>query len=77
MLLRAVRGQVGLAAAIAADAGLPVDDPVCQTLAHFALDAVTLVRGREDTEAALDRVFALLENGWTGTTKEYEGRGGA
>ncbi|MEW9528225.1 TetR/AcrR family transcriptional regulator [Microbispora sp. NPDC049125] len=64
--------QDTLAAAIAADAGLPGGDPGCQALARFALDAVTLVHGRDDAETALDRIFALLDNGWTGITTEAE-----
>jgi AcrR family transcriptional regulator len=61
-----LRHENALAAAIAADAGLPDGEPGCQALAHFALEAVTLVHGREDAEPALDRIFALLDNGWTG-----------
>jgi hypothetical protein len=28
------------------------------------------VRGRDDAEVALDRIFAMLDTGWTGTAKE-------
>lgn len=62
-----LRHETALATAIAADSGLPDDDPACQALAHFALEAVTLVHGRADPEPALDRIFALLDNGWAGT----------
>ncbi|MFD2415272.1 TetR/AcrR family transcriptional regulator [Amycolatopsis pigmentata] len=72
-----LRHENALAAAIAADAGLPEGDPSCQALAHFALEAVSLVRGRDDTEVALDRIFALLDTGWTGVTKESAKRGGS
>ncbi|MFB9830784.1 TetR/AcrR family transcriptional regulator [Actinoallomurus acaciae] len=65
-----LRHENALGAVIAADAGLPEGDAGCQALAHFALEAVTLVRGRDDAESALDQIFALLDNGWTGTTKE-------
>lgn len=61
-----LRHENALAAAIAADAGLPEGDAGCQALAHFALEAVALVRGRDDAESALDRIFALLDTGWTG-----------
>jgi AcrR family transcriptional regulator len=71
-----LRHENVLAAAIAADTGLPEGDPGCQALAHFALEAVTLVHGRDDAEPALDRIFALLDTGWTGTTKEPTRRGG-
>jgi AcrR family transcriptional regulator len=70
-----LRHENALAAVIAADTGLPEGDPGCQALAHFALEAVPLVRGRDDAEAALDRIFALLDTGWTGTTKESTKRG--
>jgi AcrR family transcriptional regulator len=63
-----LRHENALAAAIAADAGLPEDDIGCQALAHFALEAVSLVRGRDDAESAFDRIFALLDIGWTGIT---------
>ncbi|WP_103338310.1 TetR/AcrR family transcriptional regulator [Amycolatopsis sp. CA-126428] len=65
-----VRHEKALSAAIAADSALPESDPGCQALAHFALEAVTLVHGRDDAEAALDRIFALLDTGWAGMTKE-------
>ena len=71
-----MRHENTLAAAIAADTGLPEDDPGCQALAHFALEAVALVRGRDDAESALDQIFDLLNIGWTGTTKESARRGG-
>lgn len=71
-----LRHENALAAVIAADTGLPEGDAGCQALAHFALEAVTLVRGRDDAESALDRIFALLDTGWTGTTKESARRGG-
>jgi AcrR family transcriptional regulator len=64
-----LRHESALAAAIAADTGLSEDDPECQALAHFALEAVALVHGRDDAESALDRIFALLDIGWTGATK--------
>ncbi|MBB4686042.1 TetR/AcrR family transcriptional regulator [Amycolatopsis jiangsuensis] len=59
-----LRHEVALADAIAADSGLPTDDAVCRALAHFALEAVTLVRGQTG-DATLDRIFALLEHGWS------------
>ncbi|GAA0677788.1 TetR/AcrR family transcriptional regulator [Streptomyces malaysiensis subsp. malaysiensis] len=61
-----LRHEYALAAAIADDAGLPADDPGCRALAHFALEAPVLVRGSRDPDTALDRVFDLLGNGWTG-----------
>ncbi len=58
-----LRHEAALAEAIAGDSGLPADDAACRALAHFALEAVALVRGQAD-DAAIDRVFALLEHGW-------------
>ncbi|MFD8754396.1 TetR/AcrR family transcriptional regulator [Kitasatospora sp. NPDC059577] len=62
-----LRHEHALAAAIADDAGLAADDPGCRALAHFALEAPVLVRGTQDPDAALARVFDLLDNGWPGT----------
>jgi AcrR family transcriptional regulator len=59
-----LRHETALANAIAGDSGLPADDPACRALAHFALEAVVLVRGHAG-EAAIDRIFALLEHGWS------------
>jgi AcrR family transcriptional regulator len=70
-----LRHENALAAVIAADTGLPEDDAGCQALAHFALEAVTLVRGRDDPESALDRIFTLLDAGWAGTAKKSTRRG--
>jgi AcrR family transcriptional regulator len=71
-----LRHENALAVAIAADAGLPEDDAGCRALAHFVLEAVALVRGRDDAESALDQIFDLLDTGWTGMTKESARRGG-
>lgn len=65
-----LRHENALATAIAADSGLPENDPACQALAHFALEAVTLVYGRDDAESALDRIFALLDVGWVGVVEQ-------
>ncbi|MFE0459186.1 TetR/AcrR family transcriptional regulator [Kitasatospora sp. NPDC058965] len=62
-----LRHEGALAAAIAADAGLPGPDAGCRALAHFALEAVSLVHGDRDPEAALARIFDLLDHGWSGT----------
>ncbi|ONI77276.1 TetR family transcriptional regulator [Actinosynnema sp. ALI-1.44] len=65
-----LRHENALAAAIAVDSGLPENDPACQALAHFALEAIALVRGRADAESALDRIFTLLDTGWTAVNKQ-------
>ncbi len=73
-----LRHETALAAAIAESSGLPADDPACLALAHFALAAAHLAAarigigpeaepaaGRNPGNAALERIFALLEHGWT------------
>ncbi|MFD6162310.1 TetR/AcrR family transcriptional regulator [Nocardia sp. NPDC060256] len=65
-----LRHENAVAAAIVADIGLPEGDPVAQALAHFALEAVTLVHGQDDPESALDGIFGLLDAGWTATVRE-------
>ncbi|MEV8440144.1 helix-turn-helix domain-containing protein [Actinosynnema sp. NPDC051121] len=62
-----MRYRTTLAAAIAADAGVPEDDPACHALAHFALQALSLARDAEDPVRALHAAFSLLENGWNAT----------
>ncbi|MEV7601986.1 helix-turn-helix domain-containing protein [Kitasatospora sp. NPDC089797] len=62
-----LRHEEALTRVIAEDAGLPSGDPGCRALAHFALEATTLALGAPDPEAALARIFALLDSGWTGT----------
>ncbi|MFJ4186486.1 TetR/AcrR family transcriptional regulator [Kitasatospora sp. NPDC089509] len=63
-----LRHENALATTIAEDAGLPSDDPGCRALAHFALEATTLVRADRDPEAALARIFDLLDSGWSRST---------
>ncbi|MFI6867691.1 TetR/AcrR family transcriptional regulator [Nocardia sp. NPDC050406] len=72
-----LRHENALAAAIVADTGLPDNDPAAHALAHFALEAVSLVHGRDDPERALDRIFALLDTGWTAATRESARHGSA
>ncbi|WP_435601996.1 hypothetical protein [Streptomyces sp. bgisy130] len=59
-----MRHETALAQAIAADTGARGDDPACAALAHFALEALALARGRDDPRAAIDAAFDLLERGW-------------
>ncbi|MEU6762453.1 helix-turn-helix domain-containing protein [Streptomyces sp. NPDC046853] len=59
-----LRHTAALAGAIAADSGLPADDPACTALAHFALEAPRAARGHDDPRQAVARAFDLLENGW-------------
>ncbi|MFB8005022.1 TetR/AcrR family transcriptional regulator [Nocardia sp. NPDC056000] len=70
-----LRHENALATTIAIDSGVPEHDPACQALAHFALEAVTLVYGRDDADSALDRIFTLLDTGWTATAATPRGDG--
>jgi AcrR family transcriptional regulator len=58
------RHAAALAAAIADDYGVGHDDLACATLARFVLEIPSLVRGREDLQAAVDQVFDILTRGW-------------
>ncbi len=58
------RHETTLARAIAEDTGAPPGDIACAAVARFALAAGDLVALSEDPDRDLDRVFALLENGW-------------
>ncbi|MCS7475372.1 TetR/AcrR family transcriptional regulator [Umezawaea endophytica] len=60
-----LRHEASLAAAVAADAGLPPDDPRCAALAHFVLDSPDFISAAPDPVRALDGVFALLDRGWS------------
>jgi AcrR family transcriptional regulator len=60
-----MRHERSLAHAIAADRGLPADDPTCAALAHFSLDASNLADGASDPQRALRDAFDMLERGWT------------
>ncbi|WP_026422641.1 TetR/AcrR family transcriptional regulator [Actinokineospora inagensis] len=62
-----LRHEQALTTAIATDTNLPTDDPACQAMAHFALEAATLAHTHPDPEAALTRIFTLLDTGWTAT----------
>jgi AcrR family transcriptional regulator len=60
-----LRHEASLARAIAAEIGAPPDDVACAALAHFTLESRFLVARTPDPAAALDSIFALLEDGWT------------
>ncbi|WDM15997.1 TetR/AcrR family transcriptional regulator [Streptomyces lavenduligriseus] len=73
-----LRHAESLAAAIAADLGLPPATTACRTIARFVIDAYSLAREAADPEAALDEVFRMIEAAWavarpavdpTGTTE--------
>ncbi|MGW1602032.1 TetR/AcrR family transcriptional regulator [Streptomyces eurythermus] len=59
-----LRHAESLAAAIAADLGLPPDTTACRTIARFAIDAYSLAREAADPEAALDEIFRMIEAAW-------------
>ncbi|MBD0740474.1 TetR/AcrR family transcriptional regulator [Streptomyces sp. CBMA29] len=60
-----LRHQTALARAIAADIGVPADDPSCAALALFALEAPSLTRNHPDPRHALNGAFDLLTAGWS------------
>ncbi|GLY29529.1 TetR/AcrR family transcriptional regulator [Kineosporia sp. NBRC 101731] len=53
-----------LAAALADEFGVPHDNIACASLARFALQVPTIVRGRENPGAAVEEIFAFLADGW-------------
>jgi AcrR family transcriptional regulator len=66
-LRMARRHERTLAAAIAADIGAAPDDVGCATLARLTLEAFDIAHGYDDPVAVLDRIFDLIERGWTAT----------
>lgn len=59
-----LRHTGALAQAIAAENGLPPNDPGCTALAHFALEAPRAARRHDKPREAVIRAFDLLDNGW-------------
>ncbi|GHH00587.1 TetR/AcrR family transcriptional regulator [Streptomyces rubradiris] len=59
-----LRHAESLAAAIAADLGLPSATTACRTVARFVIDAYSLAREAADPEAALDEIFRMIEAAW-------------
>jgi AcrR family transcriptional regulator len=59
-----LRHADSLAAAIAADLGLPQATTVCRTIARFVIDAFSLARTAPDPEAAVDEIFPMIEAAW-------------
>lgn len=64
-----MRHEAALARAIAEEVGAGEDDAACRALARFALEAPRLARAHGDAhgdaQRTLDRVFDLLEDGWS------------
>jgi AcrR family transcriptional regulator len=69
-LRMARRHEHALAAAIAAEIGAAADDVACATLARLTLEAFDLAHGYPDQSAALDRIFDLIDRGWTTVENE-------
>jgi AcrR family transcriptional regulator len=59
-----LRHAESLAAAIAADLGLPPDTTACRTIARFVIDSHSLAREAADPQAAVDEVFRMIEAAW-------------
>ncbi|RKT88648.1 regulatory protein, tetR family [Saccharopolyspora antimicrobica] len=65
--LMRLRHADSLAAAIAADLGLPRTTTVCRTIARFVVDAHPLAREAADPDAALEEIFRMIEAAWAAT----------
>ncbi|WP_206067902.1 hypothetical protein [Nonomuraea composti] len=63
-----------LAAAIAADLGLPGETTACRAVARFAIDAFSLAREAAKPEAALDEVFPMIEAAWQAAGRSLPAR---
>ncbi|MEU6674268.1 helix-turn-helix domain-containing protein [Streptomyces sp. NPDC046853] len=59
-----LRHATSLAAAIAADLGLPADATSCRAVARFTIDAFSLAREANDPQAVVDEVFEMIEAAW-------------
>jgi AcrR family transcriptional regulator len=60
------RHAQALAAAIAADLELPdtTPPPTCGAIARFVVDAFSVAREADDSRAAVDEVFRMIEAAW-------------
>jgi AcrR family transcriptional regulator len=59
-----LRHAESLAAAIAADLGLPHATTACRTIARFVVDAFSLAREATDPDTALDEIFRMIDAAW-------------
>ncbi|KPL34398.1 TetR family transcriptional regulator [Streptomyces anulatus] len=59
-----LRHAESLAAAIAADLGVPESSTACRTIARFAIDAYALAREADDPQGAVDEIFRMIEAAW-------------
>ncbi|UQA96770.1 TetR/AcrR family transcriptional regulator [Streptomyces halobius] len=59
-----MRHETALAAALAEETGTTVDDVTVRALAHYVLAAPRPAGRGDDPGPAVDRIFALLKNGW-------------
>nr|BFD81266.1 TetR/AcrR family transcriptional regulator [Streptomyces sp. Xyl84] len=62
-----LRHAESLAAAVAADLGLPRTTTACRSIARFVIDAFSLARDADDPQAAVDEVFRMIEAAWETT----------
>ncbi|MBZ6173624.1 TetR/AcrR family transcriptional regulator [Streptomyces olivaceus] len=65
-----LRHADSLAAAVAADPGLPLTPTACRTLARFVVDAYSLAREAADPDAAVDEIFSIIEAAWEVAVRE-------
>ncbi|MEU3265521.1 MULTISPECIES: TetR/AcrR family transcriptional regulator [Streptomyces] len=60
-----LRHADSLAAAIAADLGVPETSTACRTIARFAIDAYALACEAAEPGDAVDEVFRMIEAAWS------------
>ncbi|KUL33923.1 TetR family transcriptional regulator [Streptomyces sp. NRRL F-4489] len=59
-----LRHAESLAAALAAELGLPSATTACRAIGRFVIDAYALAREAADPRAAVDEVFRMIEAAW-------------
>ncbi|MFD9895033.1 TetR/AcrR family transcriptional regulator [Amycolatopsis sp. NPDC059027] len=64
-----LRHAESLAAAIAADPGLPQSTTACRTIARFVIDAYSVAREAADPDATVDEIFPMIEAAWAVTRR--------
>ncbi|MGN5376572.1 TetR/AcrR family transcriptional regulator [Streptomyces lasalocidi] len=72
-----LRHAESLAAALAADPGLPQTTTASRTIARFVIDAYSLAREAPSPDAALDEIFRMIEAAWAVTCPSTDATGTA
>jgi AcrR family transcriptional regulator len=69
-----LRHENALTQAIFDEMGGSVDDQTCRALAHFALESRQMLYREPQPTATLERIFDLLEGGWSKAATPHERR---